>query len=535
MARPLPPRARPARGGRLRAGPLLLGPLLLGTTLLGGGAGVLPGLRGLGADVLVTTDGRTLEGKVVEQDDTKVVIETTFQGRHEVPRAQVKSLDTRTLPLREQLAFRREQAGNDVAKLWSLHDWCRGAGFKDELKPLLEQIVRQKPDDAKARKALGHVKVDGRWMSPEEKQVLEEAQHAAAMRAKGLVPHEGRWVTPQEKEALEKGLVKDGEEWITPEEQHRRRGERLVDGAWVRVGEAEAKAYAADASNGARVTLVPRWGPRFDVLAEVDGPVAEQASLALEKAFGALRRALSPAPEDLPDDVANRVRVVLFKKAPAYAKFAEWYAARNEIEQRAPGWGRSVQRQPAFWWVDPEPTVALYQFPNTEKMLLSGAVHGAGLVLLTQYRMNYRFPTPWLREGFAYFLEMESLGYSLTFTLGRGGGTNQGGSDTAPPWADSARWKEALKAAVAGGQDPPLKRMSGMQPEQMGYPELVKAWSVVDYLVKRKAGGFKAFVDAAKADRDAPEEDALTKAVGLNFRQLDEAWRTWVGQGFPAP
>ena len=72
------------------------------------------------------------------------------------------------------------------------------------------------------------------------------------------------------------------------------------------------------------------------------------------------------------------MRVALFKKAPAYGKFAEWFGARNKVDERQPGWSRSVQRQPAFWWVDPEPTVALYQFPNTDKMLLSGAVHGAG-------------------------------------------------------------------------------------------------------------------------------------------------------------
>lgn len=489
----------------------------------------------LAADVVTLADGRTLEGKVVEQDDAHVVIETTFQGRQDVPRAQVKSVDTRTLPLREQLAFRREQAGNDPVKLWSLYDWCKSSGFTDELRPLLEQIVRQKPDDAKARKALGHAKVDGRWMSPEEQAVHEQARHEAEMRAKGLVPYKDRWVTPQEQEALEKGLVKDGEEWVTPDELHKRRGERLVDGAWVRVGEAEAKAYAADASNGARVTLVPSWGPRFDVLSEVDASTSKQALDALEKSFAALRRALKPTAEDLPDDAAQRVRVALFKKAPAYGKFAEWFGARNKVDERQPGWSRSVQRQPAFWWVDPEPTVALYQFPNTDKMLLSGAVHGAGLVLLTQYRMNFRFPSPWLREGFAYHLEMESLGYSLTFTLGRGGGTNQGGTDTAPPWADSAKWKEALKAAVAGGQDPPLKRLSAMQPEQMGYPELVKSWSIVDYLVRKDAARFKAFVDAAKQDRDAPEEDALVKATGLNFRQLDEAWRAWVAKGFGPP
>ena len=182
-----------------------------------------------------------------------------------------------------------------------------------------------------------------------------------------------------------------------------------------------------------------------------------------------------------------------------------------------------------------EPTVAVYQFPNIEKTLVSNAVHNAGLVLLTRYRMNFRFPSPWLREGFAYHLEMAALGYSLTFTLGRGGGTNQGGGDTAPPWADSEKWKQALGQAVSSGSDPPLKRVAAMQPEEMGYAELVKCWSVVDYLVRWDRARFKQFVDGAKAARDGPEEDALVQAFGLNFRQLDEKWRAWVAGGFGPP
>ena len=486
-------------------------------------------------DVVTLTNGKTLEGKVTEQTDAEVVIETTFDGVKRVPKAEVKAVDTRVPPMREQLRFRLEQAGTDAAKLWEAHGWAKGAGFKDDLKDILERIVRQSPDDARARKLLGHEKIDGRWMTPADKAAHEQQKKEEALRAKGLVPYGEEWVTPQEKEAREKGLIKDGEDWVTEEQYHQRRGEQKVGGKWVKVGEKEGKAYAADAGNASRVTLVPHWGPHFDVLSELDGPISEKILEGLEKAYAALRRALAPQGDDLPETLDRRVRVTLFKKAPAYARFAEWFGARNKIDVQQPGWSRAVQRQPAFWWVDPDPMVSVYQFPNIDKTVVSNAVHNAGLVLLTLYRFNYAFPSPWLREGFAYHLEMESLGYSLSFTLGRGGGTNQGGGDTAPPWADSDKWKTALKGAVAGGTDPPLKRLAAMTPEQMGYPELVKAWSVVDYLVKWDRAKFKAFVDASKESKTTVEEDALVKATGMNYRQLDEKWRAWVTAGFGKP
>lgn len=511
---------------------------------------------GARADVVTLTNGKTLEGKVTEQTDAEVVIETTFDGVKRVPKAEVKTVDKSTPPLRAQLAFRLEQAGTDPAKLWEVHGWAKGAGFKDELKDLLEQIIRQSPDDARARKLLGHEKVDGKWLTPADKAAHEKEKKEAELRAKGLVPYGEEWVTPKEKEAREKGLMKDGEDWVTEEQYHQRRGEQRVDGKWVRVGEKEGKGYAADAGNAARVTLVAHWGAHFDVLSELDGPVSQRVVEGLEKAYSALRRALSPESADMPETLERRVRVALFKKAPAFSRFAEWFGGKNKIDAQQPGWSKSVPRQPAFWWVDPDPMVAVYQHPNIEKTVVSNAVHNAGLILLTQYRFNWAFPSPWLREGFAYHLEMQSLGYSLSFTLGRAGGTSQGGSDTAPPWAESEKWKIALKTAVAGGTDPPLKRLAAMTPDQMGYPELVKSWSIVDYLVQWDRAKFKAFVDGTKADLDAPtrarfdadkdgrlddkervpvEEEALSKATGMTYKQLDDKWRAWVTAGFGKP
>lgn len=486
------------------------------------------------AHTVTRTDGKVLEGRVLEETAQEVVIETTFGGVQRVPRAEVKAVDKAAPPLRDQLAYRSEAAGSDPARLWELHAWARQAGFKDELRGVLERIVAVRPEDAKARKALGHEKVDGRWMSPEEKAAHAAGQEAAAMRAKGLVQHEGRWVTPEEKAALEQGLRKDGNDWVNEEEWHRRRGEVMVDGVWVRLGEKEGAAWAKDAADGARVSLQHLWSPHFDIAHEVPRALAEQAAAGLEQSHGVLRSLLRPGPGELPEGLEGRVRVVMVGKAPAYARVADWFGARVKADSVAPGWSRSVQRQPCFWWADPDPTVAVYQFPNIDRTVISNVVHNAALVLLTRYRFNFRFVSPWLREGFAYLLEMRSIGYTLTFTLGRGGGTSQGGTDTAPPWADSARWKDALKQAVAAGTDPPLKRLAGLPMEGLGYPELVKSWSVCEFLAGRDGAGLKAFVDAIKAERDVPEEDLLRKLTGKDFRQLDAEWRAWVGAGFPA-
>ena len=494
------------------------------------------------AHVLHLKGGKKVEGEILEQSDEQVVIRTTFDGVRTVPRSEITKINDTTPPLRSQLAYRLEQSKNaaadpkaGAAAYWKTYNWARKAGFKDELQSILEAIIALTPADVRARKKLGHNKVDGAWMSPEE-----EAAHKAKliedeMIAKGLVKHEGKWVTPEEKEAIEKGLIKDGDEWITKEEWHERRGEVLVDGKWIRLGEAEGKAWVQQVITDNRLKLTYHWGPHFDCASEVAPPLAKRVLAACEASWREAWRVLAPTDDDYGTGIGERIQLALFKKSPSYVRFAGWFNKQADIESITPGWGRSIKRQPSFYWPHPERVIASYVFPNTDKTFVSIVNHNVGLIMLTRYRFNVRFPSEWLQEGFAYYLEMATAKYSLSFSLGSGAST-AGGGETGPIWVDSAKWKTGLKGLVDKGQDPPMKRLARMGFDAIGYPELVKSWSVVDYLIKWDKKRFKKFVDLSKV-RDnegevANEEEALREAYGVGYRQLDKKWRAYVQGGF---
>jgi hypothetical protein len=174
--------------------------------------------------------------------------------------------------------------------------------------------------------------------------------------------------------------------------------------------------------------------------------------------------------------------------------------------------------------------VGVYKFPNTPRTFISNAVHNAGLIILTRYRFNYRFPAQWMLDGFAYYLEMESIGYSETFSLSRQG-TGAAAAGGKPVWADSDKWRGALKRLVGEGGDPPMKRISRMNQDQLGYVELVKSWSVMECLIRLDRDKFEAFI-AADKDRGKTTEDALKEVYGWDWRQLDLKWRAYVKAGF---
>ena len=501
------------------------GPRCVAAVLL---CGALLGVPAAGADVVKTKDGKTYEGRVVSQDDATVVVDTTFDGRKELPRATVTSVDTSVPPLRDQLAFRVRDA-TDVPALLKAVDWARSKGFKDELADLWKKVVALEPQNAKARKALGHVKVGDRWMTPEEKAAADAAADEAAMRAKGLVLHQGRWVTPQEKDALEKGLVKDGDDWVTEEVFHRRRGERKVGDAWVRVGEGEGKARQAHLAKEVGVPLEYVWSPRADVYHELnatEGQALVDACTAVTLAF---ERLLKPGPDDRMEDV--RVEVVVPHKAPAYARYVQLFAKEQGILQMAgrQEWASQASRLRSFWWTDPKCAVGAYLFPNTLDAVRSNVAHTLVFVLLNRYRFNYRFTSPWLSEGLAYHLEMAAVGPSSSFTIGRAG--IPGGGDP-QAWQDTKRWPELLRSIVLGAQDTPLPRLARSPADGLSLVDLAKAWSVIHWLAESDPTKLKAFLDLTKTQRDEPDETNFKQVYGFDMREADAKWREHVA---PAP
>lgn len=489
------------------------------------------GLASVSADVVTTTDGKSYEGAVTSQEGGKVVIETTFDGTKEFARADVKSVDLTVSPLRRQLAFRLEQA-KDVPSLTALVDWAKSKGFKPELLDVWKKVLAVDPNHVKAHKALGHVLVGKVWMTPEEKASADAAAVEATARAKGLVPYEGRWVTPAEKEALEKGLLKDGDDWVTEEEFHRRRGETKVDGKWARLGEAEARARAATLSKELGLTLKVEWAPHVDLIHELEAPDAKMVLDATEKVAAGFHRLMRPGPGDRLDGV--RLGLHCFLKAPTYARFCEAFAKEIDVAS-IPGlesWARQAGRVTGFMWPKPGPVIGGYLFPYKPPELASFASHKGALALLARYRLDYKHPAPgWLAEGLAYVLELEANGRTDSYAVLRAGVA--GGGDPGP-WMEFGKWKDALKAAVAATQDTPAPRLMAFSDDQFQLPDLVKSWSLVTLLIRLDREKFKALVDGLKTP-DTTADQALKAAYNLDARAFEARWRAWVEGGFQGP
>ncbi len=141
------------------------------------------------ADVIVTRDGLTLEGKVTELPDGRLQIETAA-GTLQLTADRVRSRTAGPGPAASLHAAREALAPSEVVGRYRLALASEAAGCPEFARELLTEILALDPEHAAARRALGYEKVGGEW--------LTEAQ---ARRAQGLVLFRGVWMLPAEVEA----------------------------------------------------------------------------------------------------------------------------------------------------------------------------------------------------------------------------------------------------------------------------------------------------------------------------------------------
>lgn len=178
----VPPPARvPARSPSVRY-------LALG--LVAGGALFAARAAGpVAADVVTTTEGLVLEGRVETKADGSVGV-TTPTGTVTVPKARIRGIEAGD---GAQTTLRAALAGlpkDDVDGRFRLALRAEAAGATGVAREAYEAILALDPDHAAARRALGFEREGAEWLPQTE-----------ARRRRGLVLFDGAWMLPVEAES----------------------------------------------------------------------------------------------------------------------------------------------------------------------------------------------------------------------------------------------------------------------------------------------------------------------------------------------
>ena len=288
-------------------------------------------------------------------------------------------------------------------------------------------------------------------MTPEEKASTSRRRTRRRCGRRASSSTTATWVTPEEKDALEKGLVKDGDDWVTEEEFHRRRGEKKVDGQWVSVGEAEGKAYADGRAAPPRAsTLEYLWSAALRRAARRDRRRTRRRCA--DGRRGDVRRwsaaLLRPTADDLaetrrrahPDRAASRRRPPTRASRSGSTRQRRRREVVPELGAHGPEAARVLVDAPRARWS------RVYQFPNTDKTLVEQRAPQRRAD--PAHALPLQLPVP---------LAVAAARASPTGSRWRSSGTpsrSRSGARAAhrrraataapaPAWADSAKWRTA--------------------------------------------------------------------------------------------
>jgi hypothetical protein len=170
------------------------------------------------ADDVYLRGGGQITGQIVEQTSEHVVVDIGG-GTISARMSSVVSIEKGTSPLQE---FRDRAAAVPAgdAEAWrGLARWATGHALASQAEEAWRAVVDILPDDEEANRALGLVRLDGRWVTEEESYL-----------ARGYVELDGEWMTPAERQS------------IIAERQAREAADRTANEARIREIEAEQRA-----------------------------------------------------------------------------------------------------------------------------------------------------------------------------------------------------------------------------------------------------------------------------------------------------
>ncbi len=159
------------------------------------------------AEVFVLANGGRIAGELLNRQESprkQYIVKVAGEGEITLAASQVEQVLKRR-PEEEEYDRIRPTYADTVEGQWALAEWCRQKHLPVERETLLKRIIELDPNQIDARRALGYIQIDGKWVTRDE-----------AMIEQGYVLYKGHWILPQQKELLESKAKLEAarQEWL---------------------------------------------------------------------------------------------------------------------------------------------------------------------------------------------------------------------------------------------------------------------------------------------------------------------------------
>lgn len=164
------------------------------------------------------------------------------------------------------------------------------------------------------------------------------------------------------------------------------------------------------------------------------------------------------------------------------------------------------------------------QNSRSDGFLNDFTIHSAGHSLAQAHLGRGR---AWLQEGLAYVLTQGMNGSAETHCTAMQDSTSKGGGKP-KDFKEGSKWRATISEMVKEFGDPPINSVISASMADLDGSRTVKAWSVLDYLIREHGDRFVPFIEKLAADEEDTGEKAIKEIFGWTLPELDERWRAFV-------
>jgi tetratricopeptide (TPR) repeat protein len=438
---------------------------------------------------------------------------------------------------------RRRAAGTTAAqRLAAFGNWCRGRSYRALAKEQYETALRWDPEEPTARAGLGHVKSGDAWKPPSKRDTLLDAP-TPTLPGAAMLENESNAAYAVGAEAFaglaawcdQAGLGEEARDawetvlWFDPANGPAREALGLAesDTGWLKPADSGPAAFRARCRGlGPSATRMPgRTGSDDYTAREEHG-----FTLTEETRFTARSTAITPDSQEIVaslfrmEALLQGLRLIPERERGDGVQF-RFIAVRSKYEYESaieshPTWNQKQKdgnkTYGGIWW-DP---VSFLSWGHTKERLLDTAVHQGSHRLL-----QAAFPIPksglpaWFAEGVSYLASTAVEGTASSWCV------NPEGSAFRKELPDDADWDEAVRKLLRRGEAPPLSGLARADLNALSVEGLVKARSVVCWLLSGSPAGLHGYLGHLKAG--AAPDTAMSRAFGCPVEAIDRRWSHW--------
>ncbi|MBI4880735.1 MAG: hypothetical protein HY812_13915 [Planctomycetes bacterium] len=460
------------------------------------------------ADTVYKRDGRTVEGEIIEETDQQVVVQTKF-GPITVPRAEVLRIE-KGKTLVQQFKERWEAVDqDDVLALLDLADWCGENSLSREALKVYRRVIRVEADNETARKALGEIYVDGKWVNKKDMEKAEKARKEEERKAaqketggaasKGDTSSAGGGQTPLEGIGDVSAIVA---KFLEPVQANRDKDAELAK----TLEDFFAQKFSTATSE------------HFSLRAQLPPPDVNGHVALAEKLYAQNNALFGLDPEQR--FWADQYIIFHVKQKGAYQDLIEWIdenLAEMDAESKKffkDGGGLIIAM--------PRPVSAQLE---SETPLEYAIAHWVGQAWIEWFTAGAA--RSWLAEGFAAYTAVNELGSNRLYCQTNTKYANK--VEIADKNSDAA-YKlvcfDILDGRMEDGYRYPWNEVVKKSLNQLDFADLAKSWSIIDFLMSEHREQFKTYLLTLRQYKEEP--DCLRKTFDWTSEQLDENWEKYV-------